>query len=104
MPDTPVIRHDWAQHFDNVTTMDGHVGEKLKELAEAGLAEDTIVIFFSDHGTGIARSKRWPYNSGLQVPFIVHFPEKWKHLAPKDYKAGGTSDRLISLSTLRPRC
>jgi arylsulfatase A-like enzyme len=102
MPDTPEIRHDWAQHFDNVTTMDGHVGEKLKELAEAGLAEDTIVIFFSDHGTGIARSKRWPYNSGLQVPFIVHFPEKWKHLAPKDYKAGGTSDRLISFIDLAP--
>ena len=102
MPDTPEIRHDWAQHFDNVTTMDGHVGAKLKELADAGLAEDTIVFFFSDHGTGIARSKRWPYNSGLQVPFIVHFPEKWKHLAPKDYKAGGTSERLISFIDLAP--
>jgi len=102
MPDTPEIRHDWAQHFDNVTTMDGHVGAKLKELADAGLAEDTIVIFFSDHGTGIARSKRWPYHSGLQVPFIAHFPEKWKHLAPKDYKAGGTSDRLISFIDLAP--
>ena len=102
MPDTPEIRHDWAQLFDNVTTMDGHVGAKLKELADAGLAEDTIVIFFSDHGTGIARSKRWPYHSGLQVPFIAHFPEKWKHLAPKDYKAGGTSDRLISFIDLAP--
>ena len=102
MPDTPEIRHDWAQHFDNVTTMDGHVGEKLKELADSGLAEDTIVIFFSDHGTGIARSKRWPYDSGLRVPFIVHFPEKWKHLAPKDYKPGGTSERLISFIDLAP--
>lgn len=102
MPDTPEVRHDWAQHFDNVTTMDGRAAKLLKELEDAGLAEDTIVFFYADHGTGMPRSKRWPYDSGLRVPFIVYFPKKWEHLAPKEYKSGGVSQRLISFIDLAP--
>ena len=48
------------------------------------------------------RSKRWPYNSGLQVPMMVHFPEQFKHLAPKDYQPGGWTDRLVSFVDLAP--
>jgi uncharacterized sulfatase len=102
MPDTPEVRHDWAQHFDNVTTVDGQIAAKIKEMRDAGLADDTIIFTFADHGTGMPRSKRWPYDSGLRVPFIVYFPEKWKHLAPKDYKADGVSERLISFIDLAP--
>ena len=50
----------------------------------------------------MARGKRWPYNSGLAVPMVVYFPDKWKHLAPKEYKAGGTSDRLVNFVDLAP--
>jgi uncharacterized sulfatase len=71
-------------------------------MRDAGLGDDTIIFCFSDHGTGMPRSKRWPYDSGLRVPFIVYFPEKWKHLAPKDYKADGVSERLISFIDLAP--
>jgi arylsulfatase A-like enzyme len=95
-PDTPEVRHDWAQYYDNITEMDAQFGARLKELEEAGLAGDTIVFFYSDHGSGMPRSKRWPYNSGLNVPLIVHFPDKFRHLASKDYSAGGTTDRLVS--------
>lgn len=101
-PDTPEVRHDWAQYYDNITTMDRWFGDRLKELADAGLADDTIVFFYSDHGSGMPRSKRWPYNSGLHVPMLIHFPEKWKHLAPKDYKPGGTTDRLVGFVDLAP--
>lgn len=102
MPDTPEVRCDWAQHFDNVTSVDGNVGKLLKELDAAGLSEDTIIFSYADHGTGMPRSKRWPYDSGLRVPFIVYFPKKWEYLAPKDYKAGGVSQRLISFIDLAP--
>lgn len=102
MPDTPEVRHDWAQHFDNLTTVDAQIAAKIKEMRDAGLGDDTIIFCFSDHGTGMPRSKRWPYDSGLRVPFIVYFPEKWKHLAPKDYKADGVSERLISFIDLAP--
>jgi len=101
-PDTPEVRHDWAQYHDNITTMDGQIATKLKELEDAGLAEDTIIFFYGDHGSGMPRSKRWPYNSGLHVPLIVHVPEKWRHLAPKDYKPGGATDRLVSFVDFAP--
>jgi uncharacterized sulfatase len=101
-PDTPEVRQDWAQYYDKVSEADADAGKRLKELEEAGLATDTIVFYYADHGSGMPRSKRWPSNSGLHVPFVVYFPEKYKHLAPKEYTAGGQSDRLISFVDLAP--
>src|SRR3954451_1146056 len=101
-PDTPEVRRDWAQYYDRITMMDRKAGAELQELEKAGLADDTIVFFFSDHGSGMPRSKRSACNSGLNVPFIIYFPPKWRHLAPKDYRAGGTSDRLVSFVDLAP--
>ncbi len=101
-PDTAEVRQDWAQYYDKVSEADADAGARLKELAKAGLANDTIVFYYADHGSGMPRGKRWPSNSGLHVPFVVYFPEKWKHLAPKGYKAGGQSNRLISFVDLAP--
>ncbi len=101
-PDTPEVRLDWAQYHDKITQMDAAAGRNLSELEEAGLAEDTIVFYYGDHGPGMPRSKRWPYNSGLQVPMIVYVPAKFKHLAPSEYVAGGKSDRLVGFVDLAP--
>ncbi len=101
-PDTPEVRHDWAQYHDNITTMDKQAAEVLSQLEKDGLAGDTIVFFYGDHGSGMPRSKRWPYNSGLQVPLIVHIPEKFRHLAPKDYRPGGETSRLVGFIDLAP--
>lgn len=101
-PDTPEVRQDWAQYYDQVTLADASAGNRLKELEAAGLAEDTIVFYYADHGSGMPRNKRWPSNSGLQVPMVVYFPPKWKHLAPKEYGAGVKSDRLVSFVDLAP--
>lgn len=94
-PDRIEVRKDWAQYYDRLTLADAFFAEKLKELEDAGLAEDTIVWYWADHGSGMPRSKRYPGWSGLHVPLIVYFPEKWKHLAPKGYETGGSSDRLV---------
>jgi len=101
-PDTPEVRRDWAQYYDNITTMDGQAADILAQLESDGLANDTIVFFYGDHGSGMPRSKRWPYNSGLQVAVLLHIPEKFKHLAPPEYKAGGVSDRPIAFVDLAP--
>lgn len=101
-PDTPEVRQDWAQYYDTVTMSDASAGKRLKELEEAGLADDTIVFYYADHGSGMPRNKRWPCNSGLQVPMVVYFPPKWKQLAPKEYSAGAKSDRLVSFVDLAP--
>ncbi len=101
-PDTPEVRHDWAQYYDKLTEMDQQVGNILAQLKKDGLEEDTIIFYYGDHGSGMPRSKRWPYNSGLHVPLIVHVPEKFQHLAPEEYAVGGESDRLVSFVDLAP--
>lgn len=101
-PDAAEIRRDWAQYYDIITDVDADAGERLKELEEAGLTEETIVFYYADHGSGMPRCKRWPSNSGLQVPLIVYFPEKYIHLAPKEYKSGGKSDRMVNFVDFAP--
>ena len=94
-PDTPETRQDWAQYHDKITEMDGLAGAVLAQLRADGLEEDTIVFYWADHGAGLPRSKRWTYNSGLHVPLILYIPEKFRHLRPSDYAAGGETGRLV---------
>ena len=102
LPDLPEVRLDWARYYDAVSAADADAGHRLKELEDAGLNEDTIVFYFADHGSGMPRSKRWPYNSGLQVPLVVFIPEKFKALRPPEYTAGGQSERLVSFVDFAP--
>lgn len=101
-PEAPEARQDWAQYYDKMSEMDALAGANLRELEEAGLAEDTIVFYFGDHGPGMPRCKRWPYDSGLRVPLIVYIPPKFRQLAPRDYRRGGESGRLVSFVDLAP--
>ncbi|MGQ9573852.1 MAG: sulfatase-like hydrolase/transferase [Thermoguttaceae bacterium] len=101
-PDTPEVRRDWAQYYDKLTEMDAEAGKRLAELEQAGLADQTIVFFYGDHGSGMPRSKRWPYDSGLHVPLLVYIPEKYRELAPGDYVPGGATDRLVGFVDLAP--
>jgi len=100
-PKTPEMKHDWAQYYDKVEDMDSWVGEKLKELDDAGLADNTIVFYYGDHGGVLARSKRYVYESGTRVPFIVRIPKKFEYLFPAA-KPGSKVDRLISFVDLVP--
>lgn len=81
-PDTPEIRRDWANYYDQMTIMDGQVGALLAELEAAGLADDTIVFYCGDHGGALPRGKRNIHDSGTRVPFIVRVPAKWAQVAP----------------------
>ncbi len=99
-PDTPEFRAEWARHYENVTAMDYLAGDLLDALAQDGLADDTIVFFFSDHGTGMPGIKMWAWGPGLHVPLLVRFPKKWAHLAPA--AAGTVSDRLVSFVDFAP--
>jgi len=100
-PRTAEMKHDWAQYYDKVEDMDSWIGEKLRELDEAGLSENTIVFYYGDHGGVMARSKRYVYESGTHVPFIVRVPEKYKHWFPNEEK-GTKVDRMISFVDLAP--
>jgi arylsulfatase A-like enzyme len=99
-PDTPVVRKDWARYLDLITVMDKQAAGVLRELKEDGLEEDTIVFFYSDHGVGLPRGKRWIYDTGLHVPLIIRFPKKYQDGAPG--KPGTTTDRLVSFIDFGP--
>ena len=101
-PDTPEVRKDWAQYYDRLTKLDTWVGKQLDDLQKAGLAENTIVFFYGDHGSGMPRHKRYVGWSGLHVPLLVHIPDSLAHLRPEGYQTGGTSDRLVAFVDLAP--
>lgn len=100
LPDVPEMRQDQAHVYDCVARMDERVGEFLKEIADAGLAEDTIVLYYGDNGGVMPRSKRFMYDSGTRVPFIMRIPAKWRAVAPGD--PGTRSDRLVHFIDIGP--
>lgn len=93
-PDIPEVREDMAKHFDNIYAMDQWVGEKMEQLEADGLLNETIVVFFSDHGDGLPRAKRWVYDSGIKVPLIVRWPD--------GRDAGTVNDELVSFVDFAP--
>ncbi len=94
-PDLPVIRKNYAKYAEAVENMDRKVQEAIDALKADGLYEDTIIIYNSDHGGVMARSKRFLYSSGVHCPLVVRIPEKMKHLYPGN-EPGTTVDRLVS--------
>ena len=98
-PDTPLVRKDIAQHYNNIITVDRELGKIREELREAGLADNTIIIWTTDHGDGLPRAKRSLYDSGLKVPLIIYWPES---LRPDHVTPASLDNRLVSLVDLGP--
>lgn len=73
-PDHPVIRDRIAHHYDTIVESDRELGEILDRLKEDGLYENTVIMFFSDHGMELLRHKQFLYEGGIRVPFIITGP------------------------------
>jgi arylsulfatase A-like enzyme len=73
-PDDPVIRRDWAHYLNAAANTDREVGQILKQLADAGVRDNTYVFFLTDHGISHARGKQFLYDEGIRVPLIVAGP------------------------------
>lgn len=101
IPDSPQARYDWAVYFDAVEQMDSVVGTLLKELDESGLADNTIVFYYSDHGGVLPRSKRFMYETGTRAAMVIRIPEKYKYLYPAK-TPGDKVDRLVNFVDLPP--
>ena len=82
MPDTIEIRGALAWQAKKTTDMDTWVAQMLAKLEADGLADNTIIVFSSDHGNLSVRSKRFLNDTGTRIPLIAYFPPKWQHLAP----------------------
>jgi uncharacterized sulfatase len=93
-PDTPVVRKNIARYYDLITALDYQITRLLRQLEEDGLADNTIVFFWGDHGRGLTRGKRWVYDSGTRVPLMIRWPGR--------IKPGTVEDRVVSLMDLGP--
>jgi arylsulfatase A-like enzyme len=94
LPDTPAVRADLAEYYDEIARMDGFVGDVLDELDRQKVAENTVVIFLSDNGRPFPRCKTTVYDSGIRTPFIVRWPGK--------VKPGSACGKLVSAVDLAP--
>jgi arylsulfatase A-like enzyme len=91
-------RRDIAGYYGHIVALDEYVGRLMATLDELRLAEDTLVVFTSDHGDmlgsqGLVRKQR-PWEESIQVPLVVRHPGR--------IPAGRTSDELVSMVDLLP--
>ncbi len=92
-PDDPLIRRDWYAYHRSVEVVDQRVGAILDQLREEGVLENTIVMFFADHGRPMPWGKQWLSVEGLQVPLIMR---------GVGIDSGVVESRLTSLIDLAP--
>ena len=98
-PDNSIYRTVVAQHYDAIRMEDDLVGKILEGLEEAGLADNTIVVYFSDHGANnLVRHKQMTTEGGLHVPFLIVGPMRY---VPSAQVRGDLVDMLdLSATTL----
>jgi arylsulfatase A-like enzyme len=94
LPDTPESRAELALYYDEITRLDGFIGEVLDEVENRGEIKNTIVVFISDNGRPFPRDKTSIYDSGVKTPLIVRWPQ--------EVGAGLRSEGLVSAVDLAP--
>ncbi|MBT3481266.1 MAG: sulfatase [Opitutales bacterium] len=92
--DNAELRQQTADYYNCMNRLDTLIGELLQALDETGKAEDTIVVYFGDHGADMLRGKRTSYEGGTRVPLIVKWPSRWS--------SNHVSTELVSLVDLAP--
>jgi len=100
LPDTPGVRQDFATFYNAMEKMDGELAAHLAELEEAGVADDTIVFYYSDNGGITPRGKRYCYELGMRCALVAYVPPKWAHLMP--HSPGTKVTEPVSFNDLMP--
>ena len=93
--DTPAVRKDMAQYYDEIQRLDRYVGAVVKELKQQGVLENTCILFMADNGRPFARCKTRLYDSGIKTPFVMHWPKGFQH-------SGATCNSFVSAIDLAP--
>jgi arylsulfatase A-like enzyme len=74
LPDTPEVRQDLADFYGSINVADAAMGRLLDTLDETGLAENTWVVFLTDHGPALPRAKSTLYEAGTGIATIIRPP------------------------------
>jgi N-sulfoglucosamine sulfohydrolase len=94
LPDSPEARAELAQYYQAVSRLDQGVGMLVQLLKDAGVFDDTLFIYISDHGIAFPGAKTTVYEPGLKSPCIVRNP----YLA----KRGVVNDAMVNWADLTP--
>ncbi len=80
--DEASLRNSLTGYYGNISQMDNYVGRVLQALEDAGLAEDTIVVYTSDHGEMAGAHRMWTkhimFEDAIRVPLMIRLPDKKK--------------------------
>ena len=103
-PDTPEVRHDWAQYYDNITD---HGRDGRPESAGTGggsrVAEDTIVFLLRRPRRGNAAQQTLALQfRAARATHRLFSGASGSTSRRKDYRPGGASERLVSFVDLAP--
>ncbi len=86
------------QYYAMTTSLDTCIGRINDALDDAGISEDTIVVFTSDHGDMLGsqghRLKQRPWEESINIPFILRYPRK--------IEAGQRRDWIVSSVDVMP--
>jgi hypothetical protein len=99
--DSPEMRKQFARVYNSIKLTDNKIGKLLEKLKDDNLTDSTIIFFYADHGEGMPRGKTNGINYGYRVPFVIWFPEMYKHLSPWGTN-GVVSDELVDFTDLAP--
>lgn len=75
VPDTPAARADIAAQYTTISRLDQGIGLIMNELAAAGHADDTLVIYSSDNGPPFPVGRTNLYDPGIVEPLLVSSPQ-----------------------------
>jgi arylsulfatase A-like enzyme len=97
LPDNRITRASLVRYYQALEKQDATWGRLLAALEQSGVADNTIVIYLTDHGRGLIREKRWCYEAGIHLPLIVRAPAHMDLV-----KAGTVRDDLVSWVDIAP--
>jgi len=96
LPDIPEIRQDLADFYGAIRHADAMTGVILAALKKAGLEENTIVVFTTDHGASFMHGKATLYDGGCKTALLMRWPEG----IPAGRKVAGLTSHVDILPTL----
>lgn len=92
------LRKAMAGYLAATMALDDYIGDMVKTLDEAGILDNTIFVFTSDHGDCLGShrfyGKDTPFEESVSIPFIVRYPTK---IEPKS-----VSDAMFSPVDIMP--
>jgi len=94
LPDWREIRSDAAGYWSRLEAMDATIAEILQCLDDAGIAENTLVIFWGDNGPPFPGAKMCLYDRGIGTPLLMRWPGK--------FPAGLVREELAGIVDLAP--